>query len=91
MIPARLTVCLLVAVVLVSELMPTTDANLATIQASWKAMKRRMRQKRRMMMPNLVKVRKLRKRVTSGDRRLSCVRYDYLGRCTRYRVMFLWG
>ena len=66
MIPARLTVCLIVAAVLVNELMPTADANLATIQASWKAMKRRMRQKRRMMMPNLISVRKLRKRVISG-------------------------
>ena len=57
---------MIVAAILVNELMPTTDANLATIQASWKAMKRRMRQKQRMMMPNLISVRKLRKRVTSG-------------------------
>ena len=66
MIPARLTVCLLVAAVLASELVPTADANLATIQASWKAMKRRMRQKQRMIMPNLIGVRRLPKRIVSG-------------------------
>ena len=63
--PYTLLIALMVTFLVIDMMMPV-DANLATLQKSWRAMMKQMRQKKRQLPPNLVSVRRLRKRVLAG-------------------------
>ena len=55
---------------LATEVFVPVNANLTTMQASWKAFLKRLKQKRRSAIPNLVSVRRLGKRIITGELKL---------------------
>lgn len=63
----RTVAIVLTLVLVVSNFMWPVDSNLAAMQRSWKEMMKRMRQTRRTKVPGLVSVRRLKKRIASGD------------------------
>eukprot|EP00794_Sanderia_malayensis_P005444 gene5444-6126_t len=82
-----------IAAILICDIMMPA-ASIPIAQTLFKNMMKRRREKHRHWLlrhPNMVSMRKIEKRVISGDRRLLCVRLDNTGKCLRYKMMFLWG
>ena len=61
----KLLVILMVCIIAIDTMVPA-EANMGVLQKSWRAMMKRMRQRRQLRLSDLMSVRKLGKRVIAG-------------------------